>query len=75
MLYGGKSITFGTMYSAMSACVQVHRRFCLFDRVSQCVSNLLFFNVHIIRQAHLPPKVPKQANFRGSLQKKHAEIE
>ena len=23
----------------------------------------------IIRQVHLPPKVPKQANFRGSLQK------
>ena len=32
------------------------------------------FNVFIIRQAHLPPKVPKQANFCGSLQKTERKL-
>ena len=44
-------------------------------RVGQYVQNLRFFNVFKIRQAHLPPKVSKQANFRGSYQKLLAEIE
>ena len=35
---------------------------------SSMVPNFLFFNVFIFRQAHLHPKVTKQANFRGSLQ-------
>ena len=38
-------------------------------RVGQYVQNLRFFNVFKIRQAHLLPKVSKQANFRGSLPK------
>ena len=33
-----------------------------------------FFNAFIVRQAHLRPKVPKQANFRRSWQNSHAEI-
>ena len=39
------------------------------SRVGQYGSNLGFLNFFIIRQALLPPKVPKQANFRWSLQK------
>ena len=38
-------------------------------------SNLRFFNVFIIKQAHFPQKPRKQANFRGSLQKWPSEIE
>ena len=44
-------------------------------RVGQYVQHLRFFNVFKIRQAHLLPKVSKQANFRGSYQKLLAEIE
>ena len=33
-----------------------------------------FLNVFIIRQAHLLPNVPKQANFRSFLRKSRAEI-
>ena len=47
----------------------------LLSVASQCVTNVGFFNVLLIRQAQLHPKVPKQANFRGSLQKLQAEIE
>ena len=36
---------------------------------------LWFFNIFIIRQAHLPPKVPKLVNFRWSLEKSQLEIE
>ena len=48
----------------------------LVTRVSQSnVSRLQFFNVFIIRQAHLPPKVPNQANLCESFQKLPLEIE
>ena len=36
------------------------------DRVSQYVSNFLFFNIFKIRQAQLQPKVLKQANVVDS---------
>ena len=42
----------------------------LYSRVGQHI-----YDDFIIRQVHLPPKVPKQANIRGSLQKQTAEIE
>ena len=38
-------------------------------------ANFRFFNVFILKQAHLHPKVTKQANFRGSLQNSRAKIE
>ena len=44
-------------------------------RVSHYVSKMRFFKVLIMRQGHLPIKVPKQTNFRWSLQKLKAEIE
>ena len=44
-------------------------------RVSQYVPNFHFFNVFILKQAHLHPKVTKQANFRGSLQNSRAKVE
>ena len=47
----------------------------LYSRVSQHESNVRFFNVFIIRQAHLRPNVPKRARFRRSLQNSQAEIE
>ena len=43
--------------------------------MSQNASNFRFFNVFIIRQALLRPKVPKQADIFTSLQKSRAEIE
>ena len=45
------------------------------SRVSQFVLHFLFFNVSIIRQDHLLPKVPEQANFCSSLQYSRAEID
>ena len=39
----------------------------MYSRVAQYVSNLRLFNVFIIRQAHLHPKVPKRDH--GSWQK------
>ena len=45
------------------------------NRVSQYVKHFRFFNVFTIRPAHLCPDVPKQANFRESLQNVQAEIE
>ena len=48
---------------------------CLNIRMSQHVEIFIFFNVFIIRQAHLPPKVLKQTYFRISLQNSRAEIE
>ena len=47
----------------------------LYSRVSQHGTNVRFFNVFIIRQAHLRPIVPKRARFRRSLQNSQAEIE
>ena len=38
----------------------------LYSRVSQYVSNLLFFNVFMIRLAHIHPKVTKHAIFWDS---------
>ena len=52
--------------------VQERERRCLvglYNRVGQYEPNLRIFNVFINRQPNLPPKVPKQANFRRSLQK------
>ena len=46
----------------------------LYSRVSQYVPNFRFFNVFILKQAHLHPKVTKQANFRGSLQNLQAKL-
>ena len=43
--------------------------------VQQGESNLLFFNIFIIRQTHLLSEGPKQANFRRFLDKSQAEIE
>ena len=43
--------------------------------MSQYVPNFRLFNVFIIREAHLFPKVLKQANFRWCLQNSQAEIE
>ena len=53
--------------------------FCLFyriryGRVGQQVSSFQFFNIFIIRQGHLRSEVPKQAHFRGALQKSQAKI-
>ena len=48
----------------------------LSTRVSHKIAqHLRFFNVFIIRHAHLFPKVLKQANFGRSLQNSRAEIE
>ena len=41
----------------------IHTVYCILYRVGQYVQNLRFFNVFIVRQARLPPKVPKQAKF------------
>ena len=38
------------------------------------IPNFRFFNVFILKQAHLHPKVEKQANFRGSLQNSRAKL-
>ena len=46
----------------------------VYTRVSQYVSNFRFYNVFIIRQAHLLPKTPKQANFCIFLQNLQAKI-
>ena len=47
----------------------------LYTRVSQYVSNLLFFKILIIRQAHIHLKVAKQSNFCRFLQNSKMEIE
>ena len=44
-------------------------------RGSKYVLNFELFNVFIIRQAHLLPKVPKQANFQRFLQNLPADID
>ena len=55
--------------------IQVKKPWDLQSRGSHFVSHGLCFNVFIIRQAHLLPKVPKLANFRRSLQYSRAKIE
>ena len=43
--------------------------FAVCNRVSQYVPNFRFFNIFIMRKAHLIPKVLKQANFLQILAK------
>ena len=57
----------------------IKKLFCLFyriryGRVGQQVSSFQFFNIFIIRQGHFRSEVPKQAHFRGAIQKSQAKI-
>ena len=47
----------------------LHCRVPAHSRDSQCVPNLRFFNIFIMRQADLPQKVSKRANFSRILEK------